>query len=64
MKAMGIKQFKELLVDGTVFTEEERKEAVNRAIEEIDDIIKHIKFSFIVFKLIFNNLAKNIPTIS
>ncbi|MBP3932181.1 MAG: NAD(P)H-dependent oxidoreductase [Peptostreptococcaceae bacterium] len=43
MKAMGIKQFKELLVDGTGFTEEERKEAVNRAIEEIDDIIKHIK---------------------
>ena len=43
MKAMGIKQFKELLVDGTGFTEEERKEAVNRAIEEIDDVIKHIK---------------------
>jgi FMN-dependent NADH-azoreductase len=43
MKAMGIKQFKELLVDGTGFTEEERKEAIDKAIEEIDDVIKHIK---------------------
>ena len=43
MKAMGIKQFEELLVDGTGFTEEERKEAINKAIEEIDDVIKHIK---------------------
>ena len=43
MKAMGIKQFKELLVVGTGFTEEERKEAIDKAIEEIDDVIKHIK---------------------
>ncbi len=43
MKAMGIKQFEELLVDGTGFTEEERKEAINKAIDKIDDVIKHIK---------------------
>lgn len=43
MKAMGIKHFKELLVDATGFTEEERKEAIDKAIEKIDDIIKHIK---------------------
>ena len=43
MKAMGIKQFEEFLVDGTGFTEEERKEAIDKAIEEIDDVIKHIK---------------------
>ena len=43
MKAMGIKQFEEFLVDGTGVTEEERKEAIDKAIEEIDDVIKHIK---------------------
>lgn len=44
MKAMGIKHFEELLVDGTGFTEEERTAAVNKAIDKIDDVIKHIKF--------------------
>lgn len=44
MKVMGIKHFEELLVDGTGFTEEERKEAIDKAIEKIDDIVKHIKF--------------------
>lgn len=43
MKAMGIKHFEELLVDGTGFTEDERKEAISKAMEKIDDIIKHIK---------------------
>lgn len=43
MKAMGIKHFEELLVDGTGFTEEERKEAINKAIDKIDDVINHIK---------------------
>lgn len=43
MKAMGIKHFEELLVDGTGFTEEERIAAVNKAIDKIDDVIKHIK---------------------
>ncbi|MPN42087.1 hypothetical protein SDC9_189643 [bioreactor metagenome] len=44
MKFMGIKKFEELLVDGTGFTEEEKKEAINKAYEKIDDIIDSIKF--------------------
>lgn len=44
MKFMGIKKFEELLVDGTGFTEEEKKEAINKAYEKIDDIIDSMKF--------------------
>lgn len=42
VKAMGIKRFKELLVDGTGTTEEERKEAIDKALEKIDDAIYDI----------------------
>lgn len=44
MKFMGIKKFEELLVDGTGFTEKEKKESINKAYEKIDDIIDSIKF--------------------
>lgn len=43
VKLMGIKDFKELLVDGTGTTEEERKDAQNKAIEKIDEIIDELK---------------------
>lgn len=42
VKAMGIKRFKELLVDGTGTTEEEKQEAIDRALERIDDAIYDI----------------------
>ncbi|CDM67956.1 FMN-dependent NADH-azoreductase [Clostridium bornimense] len=42
VKAMGIKRFKELLVDGTGTTEEEKQEAIDRALEKIDDSIYDI----------------------
>ena len=44
IKFMGIKKFEELLVDGTGFTEEERVEAINKAIDKIDDVIDSMKF--------------------
>ena len=44
MKFMGIKKFEELLVDGTGFTEEERRGAINKAIDKIDDVIDSMKF--------------------
>ena len=42
VKAMGIKRFKELLVDGTGTTGEEKKEAIDKALEKIDDAIYDI----------------------
>lgn len=42
MKYIGIKKFEELLVDGTGFTNEERKKAIDHASNKIDDIIKDI----------------------
>ena len=36
--------FEELLVDGTGFTEDEKIEAINKAIDEIDDVIDSMKF--------------------
>lgn len=42
MKLMGIKKFQELLVDGTGTTEEEKQEAIDKAIEKIDGIIEDI----------------------
>lgn len=42
VKAMGIKRFKELLVDGTGTTEEEKQKAIDRALERIDDAIYDI----------------------
>lgn len=41
-KAMGIKRFEELLVDGTGFTEEEKFQAIERAKEKIDGIIDEV----------------------
>lgn len=42
MKLMGIKKFQELLVDGTGTTEEEKRVAIDKAIEKIDGIIEGI----------------------
>jgi len=39
MRFVGISSFEELLVDGTGTTEEEREEAIQRAMKKIDDII-------------------------
>ncbi len=43
MKFMGIKHIEELLVDGTGYTLEDKKEAIDKAINKIDDIIDIIK---------------------
>lgn len=42
VKFMGIKRFQELLVDGTGTTEDERQEAIDKAIKKIDGIIHDI----------------------
>lgn len=42
MKSMGIKRFEELLVDGTGYTEEEKAEAIERALNKIDDVIEEV----------------------
>ncbi|AGX43057.1 FMN-dependent NADH-azoreductase [Clostridium saccharobutylicum] len=42
MKTIGIKRFEELLVDGTGFTEEEKKQAINQAISKIDNVIDEV----------------------
>lgn len=44
LKIMGISNVQELKVDGTGTTEEERAEAINKAIEKIDDILDGITF--------------------
>ena len=44
IKFMGIKKFEELLVDGTGFTNKEQHEAINKAIDKIDDVIDSMKF--------------------
>ncbi len=44
MKLTGIKHFEELLVDGTGYTEADKQEAVEKAIEKIDDIIDKMKY--------------------
>lgn len=44
MKYMGIKKFEELLVDGTGVTDDERNEAIQNAIEKIEDVISTIKY--------------------
>ncbi len=43
MKLMGISKFERLLVDGTGNTEAERREAIEKAKEKIDDIIDKIE---------------------
>lgn len=42
MGAIGIKRFEELLVDGTGFTEEEKNEAVKKALAKIDNVIDEV----------------------
>lgn len=42
MKSMGIKTFKELLVDGTGTTEQEKNESIEKAIQKIDSVITDI----------------------
>ena len=42
MKFMGIKKFKQILVDGTGFTEEEKQEAIDKAMEKVDEVIGEI----------------------
>lgn len=42
MGTIGIKRFEELLVDGTGFTEEEKNEAVEKAIGKIDNVIDEV----------------------
>jgi len=42
MSTMGIKRFEELLVDGTGFTEEEKNEAIEKAISKIDNVIDEV----------------------
>jgi len=42
MKYIGIKKFEELLVDGTGFTEEERREAIEDANKEANKLIEEI----------------------
>ena len=43
-KTMGIKKFSKILVDGTGTTEEERKNAISKATQEIDGVIKSLKY--------------------
>ena len=42
MKALGVKRFEELLVDGTGYTEEEKEEAIEKALNKIDDVITDV----------------------
>ncbi|WP_346934723.1 NAD(P)H-dependent oxidoreductase [Clostridium sp.] len=42
MKYMGIKKFEDLLVDGTGFTEEERKKAIEEKNKEVDKFIDEV----------------------
>ena len=42
MGTIGIKRFEELLVDGTGFTQEEKNEAVEKAIGKIDNVIDEV----------------------
>ena len=44
LKLTGIKHFEELLVDGTGYTKDDLKEAIDKAIDKIDDVIKNVKF--------------------
>lgn len=43
-KLMGVKKCEELLVDGTGFTKEEQQNAINEAIDKIDDVIDNMKY--------------------
>ena len=41
---MGIKKTKEILVDGTGTTEEERLASIDKASNEIDKVMKSLKY--------------------
>ncbi|MGL6107487.1 FMN-dependent NADH-azoreductase [Romboutsia sp.] len=43
-KFTGIKHSEELLVDGTGFTESEKQEAIDKAVDKIDEVIDGMKF--------------------
>ncbi|MGG7162732.1 FMN-dependent NADH-azoreductase [Clostridium ihumii] len=43
MKFMGIEHFKEILVDGTGFTEEEKNKAIEESLEKVTKIAEEIK---------------------
>jgi FMN-dependent NADH-azoreductase len=45
MKMLGIKDFEELLVSGTGYTEEEKQTAIDNAIKKIDNILENIMIS-------------------
>lgn len=42
MKFIGIKRFEELLVDSTGTTEEEKADAIQKAISKIDDVLEEV----------------------
>lgn len=42
MKAIGIKRFEELLVDGTGYTDQEKEEAIEKALNKIDNVIEDV----------------------
>ena len=42
MKAIGIKRFEELLVDGTGYTDEEKELAIEKALDKIDGVIDDV----------------------
>ena len=42
MKFIGISRFEELLVDRTGWTEEERKEAIEKATDKIEKLVESI----------------------
>lgn len=42
MKFIGIKKFEELLVDGTGSTEKEKAQAIQKAIDKINDVIEEV----------------------
>jgi FMN-dependent NADH-azoreductase len=44
MKFIGIERFEELLADGTGLTEDERREAIEKATDEIDGLAESISF--------------------
>ena len=43
-KYLGIKKTKEILVDNTGTTEVERQQAINKGIEQIDKVLKTLKY--------------------
>lgn len=43
-KYLGIKKVKEILVDGTGTTEEERKESIDKASKQIGNVLKSLKY--------------------